>query len=247
MVPRILVYENGVNLGDTIQAVALSRWFPSVIGVNRNASPSYSAKHPLIASGFLFHAMMAWQPFIYAGVHIMPSKQDIDWLKEHGKRIGARDAITRRRMRMAGIDADVIGCPTLTLDRYDGPRSGEYAVDCDAPGIRMTHIIKPMNIKEQWSLANRYLDIYKKAELVHTSRLHVVLPCLAFGTPVRLVEPNKWWRRTRMSIARDLGCKVGEVITSDVSSYRKKYLEFLKQHVDILDAPREFVDVPTVE
>ncbi|MEM3000586.1 MAG: polysaccharide pyruvyl transferase family protein [Nitrososphaerales archaeon] len=246
MIPRILVYENNVNLGDTIQAIALSRWFTNVVGINRDANPSYSAKHPLIVSGFLYHAMAAWQPFIYAGIHIMPSERDINWFAEHGKCIGVRDPITYRRIRSAGIKAYVVGCPTLTFDRYDGPRSGEYAVDCEAPGIQMTHTIKPMRIKDQWLLANEYLDIYRKAALVHTSRLHVVLPCLAFGTPVRLVRPKKWWRRTRLSIARDLGCKIGEITTTDVSHYKRRYLGFLRQYVDILDTPREFVDVPEI-
>ena len=39
--------------------------------------------------------------------------------------------------------------------------------------------------------AERLLKIYANAELVVTSRIHVALPCLAFGTPVIFIQPNR--------------------------------------------------------
>jgi hypothetical protein len=38
--------------------------------------------------------------------------------------------------------------------------------------------------------AQKLLDLYAKAKLVITSRLHCALPCLAFGTPVILIHDN---------------------------------------------------------
>lgn len=42
----------------------------------------------------------------------------------------------------------------------------------------------------KFTKAQQYLGKYAKAELVITSRLHVTLPCLAFGTPVVLVHED---------------------------------------------------------
>ena len=43
---------------------------------------------------------------------------------------------------------------------------------------------------DKFQRAQTYLDKYTQAKLVITSRLHVTLPCLAFGTPVILVHEN---------------------------------------------------------
>ncbi len=45
--------------------------------------------------------------------------------------------------------------------------------------------------EEKFNEAKRLLKIYADAELVVTSRIHVALPCLAFGTPVIFVHPNR--------------------------------------------------------
>lgn len=45
--------------------------------------------------------------------------------------------------------------------------------------------------EEKFKEAKRLLKIYADAELVVTSRIHVALPCLAFGTPVIFIHPNR--------------------------------------------------------
>lgn len=46
------------------------------------------------------------------------------------------------------------------------------------------------NRETKFTRAQHYLKEYAKAELVITSRLHVTLPCLAFGTPVILIHED---------------------------------------------------------
>ena len=60
--------------------------------------------------------------------------------------------------------------------------------------------------------AREALEDYQRAELVVTSRLHAMLPCLAFGTPVVYVPTRSRWRRTAVhsharlpALRRDVG------------------------------------------
>ena len=53
----------------------------------------------------------------------------------------------------------------------------------------LTHLKCPsLSQTERFSLAETYLNKYKSAKLVVTSRIHVALPCLAMGTPVIFIN-----------------------------------------------------------
>ncbi|WP_417557241.1 polysaccharide pyruvyl transferase family protein [Mesoflavibacter zeaxanthinifaciens] len=45
--------------------------------------------------------------------------------------------------------------------------------------------------EEKFKKAEQLLSLYASAKLVVTSRIHVALPCLAFGTPVIFVRPDR--------------------------------------------------------
>ncbi|MGB1269887.1 MAG: polysaccharide pyruvyl transferase family protein [Flavobacteriaceae bacterium] len=62
--------------------------------------------------------------------------------------------------------------------------------------IAKAKLVSNQNTKIQgqtakFSEAERLLKIYANAELVVTSRIHVALPCLAFGTPVIFIQPDR--------------------------------------------------------
>ena len=105
--------------------------------------------------------------------------------------IGARDPVTMEFLINAGLPSILAGCGTLTLPRYDGKRSGIYSVDYRVPGTPLTHrISREFSVERQWKAALHALDSYRSAEAICISRLHVALPCLAFGIPVWIAKPS---------------------------------------------------------
>ena len=90
--------------------------------------------------------------------------------------------------------------------------------------VSLSHVIpRNMSWQEQWAGAMKCLDLYRKARAVYTSRLHVILPCLAFGTPVVFTGDR------RFSLLGD--SLVGPPIQFDPSPLRRTFLAFLRAAV----------------
>jgi len=113
--------------------------------------------------------------------------------------IYTRDLHTQRKLENSGIPATFLGCLTMTLPSPNispEDRSGIYMVDVETDSwkhvpndiikksIKLTHITSSTNSAYKFQQAQMLLNQYQKAKLVITSRLHCVLPCLAYGTPV---------------------------------------------------------------
>ncbi|MFH4358375.1 polysaccharide pyruvyl transferase family protein [Vibrio diabolicus] len=64
------------------------------------------------------------------------------------------------------------------------------ALDNQAPKYLTTQHSVNLSEDERYELAKKFLTEYANSELVVTSRIHVALPCLAFGTPVLFVNPG---------------------------------------------------------
>lgn len=129
-----------------------------------------------------------------------------DYLKRHGL-VGARDIETKKRLEKNGIGAYFSGCMTLTLDKFENVEKKnkicvvdveenvikkiEQNSDCDIEIL--SHFLNP-KITESKSFEERMRDVedllkkYQQAHLVVTTRLHVMLPCIALGTPVILLH-----------------------------------------------------------
>ena len=127
--------------------------------------------------------------------------------------IGARDFYTAKNLLDIGINSYFAGCLTLTLNpphTKNRKRSRKViVVDCsdvviekvkteciklELDMIVKTHVVDWDTYKyKAWdnriSIVEEYLDEYATAHCVITSRLHVGLPCLAFGTPTLLLKP----------------------------------------------------------
>ena len=123
------------------------------------------------------------------------------------RRVGCRDPHTVRKFHAQGyMHAYLSRCMTMTLGMHLplvpwGQRSGMYAVDVYPHSAAVAeHIPESVRsrlvlLSQVWegdlgdihgkmAAAEDLLDKYRKAQLVITSRLHVALPCLSFGTPV---------------------------------------------------------------
>jgi hypothetical protein len=193
-------YNRTHNLGDAIQTVALSRLLPGRLqGVSR-ATPKGAPNTCLVANGWLGDNRLpgpnSMRSCIFAGIFIA-QEHNLQWLSGSTRPIGARDPYTHKRLTELGLNSELIGCATLTLPPFRGRRTRTYVVDSDCPldrdrpFVRLTHHISgKMSWRDQWVRALEFLELYRRAALVITSRLHVALPCIAFGTPVIFTCPD---------------------------------------------------------
>ena len=242
----IMVFRETGNLGDLMQAVALSRLIGPSTAFFRDQPhldfPEYGLK--IVAGFMLGPTRMPPESSLFAGIFWHAIKENVEWLKRSPFPVGARDPASHRSIVAYGVRSELVGCVSLTLPHYDGPRSGELSVDCSGPGVQMTHAVsKKLRFKDEWGLCIETLDQYKKAALVHTSRIHVAMPCIAMGTPVRYVGPT---HEGRVSIIREIGLVPGEVCLPDVTSWKERYSDFLMKHAGV-DAPRTAPVCPDVK
>jgi Polysaccharide pyruvyl transferase len=145
--------------------------------------------------------------------------ENIAYFQKH-EPIGCRDTHTLRLLQNAGIEAYFSGCLTLTLHNPYGDEERDIpAVICDshlsegrdyppsAPrllkklvpeeilrkAIRVEQECSPANLldyRRKAIMAEGLLDLYARARVVITSRLHCALPCIAMGTPVVFLHRN---------------------------------------------------------
>ncbi|WP_297898994.1 polysaccharide pyruvyl transferase family protein [Methanobrevibacter sp.] len=146
-------------------------------------------------------------------INSFTSDESIEYMKKNGP-IGARDISTLNFLNENKIPSYFSGCLTLTLDKNPKVKNQDYIVTSDVPKEIITFLksktnkkiynvtqMAPLNIekpqesnislynsKEKFILANSLLDLYQGASCVITNRLHVALPCLAFNTPVLLIN-----------------------------------------------------------
>lgn len=232
-------YRRTYNLGDAIQTVALERLLPDCRYVWRDDGIC-DGEGVYLANGWLGNNKPPVKNAntLFAGVCIANNSANYEWMRaSRFAEIGARDPVTVMHCAERGIRTVLAGCATSTFDRYDGPRKGVYAVDTSHPGARrFTHSIGDMPWSEQRSLAIKMLGIYRTAELVVTNRLHVALPCLAFGTPVVVKDPIHLADKPslhRFSILDGMGVEYGKVQALDVSHWRERFFGLIARNLGV--------------
>ena len=250
---KVLVHRGTTNLGDAIQTYALCRLLGTqCAGVYRDeAFPDIADDLPLVVNGWLGYgtAPKPRENCIFAGGHLGKNRAHyIDWFRKAGTLIGARDPFTQKLLALRGLKSTLVGCATLTLPRYDGPRSGRYTIDARPyPGaVSLTNWIGDLDWTAQWNLAIERIELLRSAELVYTDRLHVVLPCLAFGTPVVFPSRELWRTRglSRFSLLWSLGFRFDREFVTDVSNFALKYKCFLEQMLGKTLTPTNQVRMP---
>jgi polysaccharide pyruvyl transferase len=213
--------------------------------------PTIHNEYPFIVNGWLGEGAEESEETqaVFAGVHLAKNESRyLRWMKSNNKVVGARDPYTVGLLNSLGQRSKLVGCATLTLPKYTGPRMGTYTIDvAPQPGsVSLTQKIGDLSWHDQWILANARLDKLKTANLVYTSRLHVVLPCLAFGTPV--VFPSHALDRVpekqRLTILDALDFRYDFPFTADVSSIAADYVDFLTRELGITCRPSDFPEEP---
>jgi len=104
-----------------------------------------------------------------------------------------------------------------------------------------------MSWQRQWELALHRLETLRTAELVHTSRLHVALPCLAFGTPVVLRRKvrDSAFQPQRFSLLDELGFEFDRPCVLNVSAAAARFTGFLAKHLVRAITPGPYRSVTT--
>lgn len=244
---RVLAYRRTGNLGDAIQTVALCRLLGEPChGVFRDEVSREAPTHmPLIVNGWLGKIVPApGERCIFAGVHVAhQGEQQLAWLKASDHTIGARDPYTYAVLVQHGMKPTMASCATLTFDRYHGLRKGRYSIDVDpiVGCTPLTNRIRAYSWRKQWTLALERLDRIRKAELVYTNRLHIILPCLAFGTPVVFpkAELADTHDKPRLTLLDLLGFQYDEEVVMDVAVWAETYCRFLSDALDTTLRPVE--------
>lgn len=239
---RVLAYRETGNLGDAIQTYALARLLPSpLVGVFRDNVPPTPSDSIVIVNGWLGDRPPEDRRCLFAGVHLgLHRDEQASWIARSPFRIGARDPFTQEYLAQKGILSEMIGCATMTLPRYDGPRSGVWNVDVPEwafPGVKSlsNSILPELSWPNQWADAVRRLDLLRTAERVNTLRLHVAIPCLAFGTPVvfpKLAIPYLF-EPERISLLDAIGFEYDVPFTMDLNVLANCYRGFLSQELGI--------------
>ncbi len=231
----VLAYRYNRNLGDAIQTVALCRLLGrTCVGVYRDEVYSQQANDlALVVNGWLGYSVpCSGRNSVFAGVHIGGDEaRQIAWVKESGQQVGARDPYTQGLLAGHRVASSFAGCATLTFDRYRGPRKGRYSIDVEPRGAStwLTNRTGWLSWPEQWRLALQRLDQLRRAEIVYTNRLHVILPCLAFGTPVSFptASLSQTWEKHRLTILGALGFEYDTDVVIDTGTWSETYRQFL--------------------
>ena len=136
--------------------------------------------------------------FIYTKVRdVFSSRQSIDYLNNNAP-VGARDMGTEKYLNSIGVNTYFSACLTLTLQKDHNIKKQDYILAVTVSDNVYNEIKKRTNRPvlrfdthafysdrdEKFRLAEKFLYLYQSAHCVVTTRLHAMLPCLAFETPV---------------------------------------------------------------
>lgn len=117
--------------------------------------------------------------------------------------VGARNFPTLELLQQNGIPSYFSGCLTLTLNPDPQIKKQKYILAVDVsnevyetmikntsrPILRLNTIRKKnLDRETRFLLAELWLYLYQSAHAVVTTRLHTMLPCLAFKTPVLAIS-----------------------------------------------------------
>lgn len=225
-------YHNTCNLGDTFQTYALARLMPApVSGMYRHKMHPVEENELFVVNGYLHDLPVPIPETLFAGIFIGANiNAHVSWIKRSKLPIGSRDPGSSALLKTHGVDSQMIGCSTLTLPKYSGPRTGVLHID-DGHNCPMTQDNGFVIWPQAWTQTVGMLELIKTSALVVTQRLHVILPCLALGTPVYVSEQlkNQVMQPQRFSLLDYLGFKYDEPVQMDVSELANTYRKFLSE------------------
>ena len=184
------------NIGDDIQRLGLETLLPKDVfwidRENRKVLENLKPTDKLIVYGWFIKNRHQWYGNITAQTLYIGFYID-NTINIHGT-IGCRDSYTNALFKNSYVSY----CVSL-LNEGGNTTNRNGVILCDVKNESKMHIPEEivqnaktvthrinytMTFSDRNTNARELLKIYSEAELVITSRLHAMLPCLAFGTPV---------------------------------------------------------------
>jgi len=185
--------------------------------VNREDLINYNGPEiNLIMNGWFMHDIKKFPPSekinpIFISFHCANENligNNLDYFKKY-EPIGCRDTKTVELFNKYGIEAYFTGCLTLYFNKQPIKDLSKYIVDVNTckyiPKVKfdksnhtdyveITHDLSPEENRNDYlyrlKKAKNILNLYSKASIVVTSRLHVALPCRALGTKVNFIHSD---------------------------------------------------------
>lgn len=190
---KLISYHKTRNLGDAIQTLA-SQYLWKKYNIDKF---EYVDRSKLVNNMFIngWHRNKTEklpESAIFASIHT-----DIQHLAHISKNnlVGCRDNWTLNNCKQLNIDCVPTGCVSINIPLSNCERNGKtvHIDSAYSEEKQFTQIISSlMSWEDQLSVAEKRLDLISKASLVHTTRLHILLSCIAMGTPVILDKIPKY-------------------------------------------------------
>lgn len=244
------VFPNTNNIGDYVQTLPIYEAISGCDVLNREDLANIpGGGRRLILNGWYCHDPSNVFPIDagfdthVVGFHLASSArkafldQQLSIWKEQNKPIGCRDNSTFAFMRESGLQSAFVSyCPSI-LNTGVGERKPDRKVVIDFPTyllpntdeyhIESSIIPSYMTVQQKIALARHFLNfLYRKAELVITTRIHVALPCVAMGVPVIFYGDKK---NERLTLLSDLGIIINDFPTFfPLSKNHRTAAQFLK-------------------
>nr|DAM02778.1 MAG TPA: Polysaccharide pyruvyl transferase [Caudoviricetes sp.] len=205
-----------------------------LIDRDRLGSCNVESDTKIIANGWFMHSPYQWPPKsaqldpLLISMYIDQSdprvinaffnEKSINYMNEHGP-VGARDLSTLKLLQEHGVDAYFSGCMTLTLQKDPDIAKENFILAVDLPQAVVEMIRRhtnraviqtspyfdaDMSQEDRFQLAEYFLFLYQSAHAVVSTRLHAMLPALAFGTPVFLIKDQRKYDEKRYAGLDDL-------------------------------------------
>jgi hypothetical protein len=199
--------KNPGNLGDAIQSLSVIEFFKK-----KQIPISGFVDRKCLEEGMFING---WQKYpqeslpkygLFCSIH-----SDVEHLKNINKKqlIGCRDNWTQNNCQRIGLNSVVTGCVSINLpiiSKNNNQKTNQtlFIDSIHKEKNQYTQSInKYMSWENQLKLAKNRLNLISKASLVHTTRLHILIPCIAMGIPVILDNiPGKqegWTESERFS------------------------------------------------
>ena len=196
----VLSYKQTQNLGDAVQTLALIEYLKSINIDLTNIN--FVDKQALVTHHYFNkknskYIINGWHrreeeplPKEAFFVSIHASKEHLSLINKN-QIIGCRDIWTLENCKKLNIQSYLTGCVTITIP-VRSKISSNKILDIDINNKSDNHIQLTQKIdkflswSEQLSLAKIRLKEMSESDLVRTTRLHCLLPCIAMGIPVIL-------------------------------------------------------------
>jgi len=183
---NIMSYSGTGNLGDAIQTMAVLEVFKK----NKIEFTDYidrkNLKNKMFINGWHRNAKEKL-PYeaVFCSIH-----SDFQHLQQIKKTcfVGCRDYWTLEICKKLKLESILTGCVTINFPISNVKRKNELFIDSKylEKNQYTQGISKDLNWESQLSLAKERLFLLSSSELVHTKRLHILIPCIAMGIPVIL-------------------------------------------------------------